>query len=78
MLLAIALIGAGIRLPDKALRLAGLLLLTAAIVKTFGFDALALEGLLRIFSFLFLGIGVIGIALVYGRVLRLEAGGDRR
>jgi hypothetical protein len=73
LLLAIALIGAGIRLPDKALRLAGLLLLTAAIVKTFGFDALALEGLLRIFSFLFLGIGVIGIALVYGRVLRAES-----
>jgi len=73
LLLAIALIGAGIRLPDKALRLAGLLLLTAAIFKTFGFDALALEGLLRIFSFLFLGIGVIGIALVYGRVLRAES-----
>jgi len=73
LLLSIALIGAGIRLPDKALRLAGLLLLTAAIVKTFGFDALALEGLLRIFSFLFLGIGVIGIALVYGRVLRAES-----
>jgi len=73
LLVAIALIGAGIRLPDKALRLAGLLLLTAAIFKVFGLDAMALEGLLRILSFLFLGIAVIGIARAYGPVLRAES-----
>jgi uncharacterized membrane protein len=54
-------------------RLAGLLLLTLVIVKVFGFDAAALEGLLRILSFLGLGTLVV-IGKVYGRVLRAEAG----
>jgi uncharacterized membrane protein len=72
ILLAIALIGAGIRLPDKALRLAGLLLLTIAIVKVFWVDAAALEGLLRILSFFGLGIAAIGIGRAYGPVLRAE------
>ena len=59
-LVAIGLIFAGIRLPDKALRLAGLLLLTATIVKVFLVDASELEGVLRILSFLLLGIALIG------------------
>ena len=71
---SIALLIAGIRLPDKALRLAGLLLLTATIVKVFLVDASELEGILRILSFLGLGIALIGIARLYGPVLRAEAG----
>jgi uncharacterized membrane protein len=72
LLVAIALILAGIRLPDKALRLAGLLLLTATIVKVFLIDAADLEGVLRILSFLVLGIALIGIGRLYGPVLRAE------
>ncbi|HEV7661518.1 MAG TPA: DUF2339 domain-containing protein [Allosphingosinicella sp.] len=72
LVVAIALILAGIRLPDKALRLAGLVLLTATIVKVFLIDASDLEGVLRILSFLVLGIALIGIGRLYGPVLRAE------
>ncbi|HEX8225216.1 MAG TPA: DUF2339 domain-containing protein [Allosphingosinicella sp.] len=72
LLLSIALLRAGIRLPDKALRLAGLGLLTATTIKVFAIDASALEGVLRILSFLVLGIGLIGIGKLYTRVLGAE------
>lgn len=70
--LAIGLLVAGIRLPDKALRLAGLVLLTATIVKVFLVDASELEGIWRILSFLGLGVALIGIGRLYGPVLRAE------
>lgn len=72
LLLSIGLIVAGVRLPDKALRVAGLVLLTATIVKVFLVDASALTGVLRILSFLVLGIALIGIGRLYGRILRVE------
>jgi len=73
---AIGLILAGMRLPDKALRLAGLLLLTATIVKVFLVDASELKGVLRILSFLGLGVALIGIGRLYGPVLRAERDGS--
>jgi uncharacterized membrane protein len=73
LLLSLALMLAGIRLPDKALRVAGLGLLTATIMKVFVVDAAALEGLLRILSFLGLGVALIGIGKLYAAVLRAEA-----
>jgi uncharacterized membrane protein len=73
--LSIGLLLAGIRLPDKALRLAGLALLTATMLKVFLIDAAALTGVLRILSFLGLGIVLIGIGRLYGPILRAEAGG---
>jgi uncharacterized membrane protein len=73
LLLSIALLFAGMKLPDKALRIAGLELLTITILKVFLVDADALDGLLRILSFLGLGIALIGIAKVYSTVLRAEA-----
>jgi uncharacterized membrane protein len=72
LVLSIGLIVAGMRLPDKALRLAGLVLLTATILKVFLVDASELEGVLRILSFLGLGIALIGIGRLYGPVLRAE------
>lgn len=72
LLVSIGLIVAGVRLPDKALRLAGLVLLTATIVKVFLVDAGALTGVLRILSFLVLGIALIGIGRLYGPILRAE------
>jgi uncharacterized membrane protein len=74
LLAAAGLLFAGIRLPDKALRLAGLLLLTATILKVFLVDASALEGVLRILSFLGLGVALIGIGKLYTKVLRAESG----
>jgi uncharacterized membrane protein len=73
-LVAVGLLLAGIRLPDKALRLAGLLLLTATILKVFLLDASELEGLLRILSFLGLGVTLILVGRLYGPVLRAERG----
>ena len=73
LLLSIALLLGGIRLPDKALRLAGLVLLTATTIKVFAVDAGALEGVLRILSFLVLGIALIGIGKLYTKVLDAEA-----
>jgi uncharacterized membrane protein len=75
VLLAIALLLSGVRLPDKALRLAGLVLLTAMTLKAFLLDAAALEGVLRILSFLGLGIALIFIGKLYTKVLNAEAGG---
>ena len=69
---ALALVAAGIRIPDKALRLAGLILLTATILKVFLLDASELRGVLRILSFLGLGIALIGMGKLYGTVLRAE------
>jgi uncharacterized membrane protein len=73
LLLSVALLLAGIRLPDKALRLAGLVLLTATTIKVFWSDAAVLEGVLRILSFLVLGIALIGIGKLYTKVLDAEA-----
>ena len=72
---ALALVAAGIRIPDKALRLAGLILLTATIFKVFLFDAAELRGVLRILSFLALGLALIGMGKLYGTVLRAERKG---
>ncbi len=74
LVLSIGLLVAGMRLPDKALRLAGLGLLTVTIVKVFVFDAGELEGIWRILSFMGLGVALIGIARLYGPILRAEAG----
>lgn len=74
LIVSIGLLVAGIRLPDKALRLAGLALLAATIVKVFLFDAGELEGIWRILSFLGLGVSLIGVGRLYGPVLRAEAG----
>jgi len=78
LLLSAALIVGGIKLKDKAVRLAGLVLLTATVVKVFWSDAAVLEGILRILSFFGLGVGLIGVALLYGPVLRAESGARAR
>jgi uncharacterized membrane protein len=59
----------GIRHQEKLLRVAGLSLLTVVTLKVFLIDAAALTGLLRILSFLGLGIALIGIGWAYGRVM---------
>jgi uncharacterized membrane protein len=72
LLIAVTLLLAGIRGRDKALRLAGLLMLTATISRVFLIDAAALEGVLRILSFLALGAALIWIGRFYPRVLNAE------
>ena len=67
--LALAWLVIGIKNGTKLLRVAGLSLLTVVTLKVFLIDAAALTGLLRIFSFLGLGIALIGIGWAYGRVM---------
>lgn len=69
LLLALAWLALGIRSGARDLRLAGLTLLTAVTLKVFLIDAAALDGLLRILSFLGLGVALIGIGWAYSRFL---------
>ena len=57
----------GIRSDAGWLRVAGLAVLTVTTFKVFLIDASALEGLLRVLSFLGLGAALIGIGWGYGR-----------
>ncbi len=59
----------GIAANRRDLRVAGLALLTAVTFKVFLIDAAALDGVLRILSFLGLGVALIGIGWAYGRFL---------
>lgn len=68
--LALAWLWRGIAAGIADLRLAGLALLTLVTLKVFLVDAAALEGVLRILSFLGLGVALIGIGWAYGRMTR--------
>ncbi len=69
MLLALAWLALGIVNGTRFLRLCGLGLLTLVTLKVFLIDAAALEGILRILSFLGLGIALIAIGWAYGRLM---------
>lgn len=73
LILAIAWLARGIQTTNALLRIAGLLLLTLVTFKVFLIDAAQLEGILRILSFLGLGIALIGIGWIYGKVMRADA-----
>ncbi|GAB5480458.1 MAG: hypothetical protein Pars92KO_02150 [Parasphingorhabdus sp.] len=72
LVLAIAWLARGIQTTNALLRIAGLLLLTLVTFKVFLIDAAQLEGILRILSFLGLGIALIGIGWIYGKVMRAD------
>lgn len=69
LLLALIWLGIGIRVGARDLRVAGLALLTVVTLKVFLIDAAALGGMLRILSFLGLGVALIGIGWVYNSFL---------
>jgi uncharacterized membrane protein len=73
LLLSLGWLGAGIRGEARDLRVAGLVLLTVVTLKVFLIDAAALGGVLRILSFLGLGVALIGLSWVYGRFLARPA-----
>jgi hypothetical protein len=64
---AVALLGSGFPLRDRVLRLSGLALLLGCILKLFLWDLRHLEMLARIFSFLALGLFLLGVSWVYTR-----------
>lgn len=67
--LALVWLWRGISSGQHDLRLAGLGLLTLTTLKVFLVDAAALDGLLRILSFLGLGVALIAIGWAYSRFL---------
>lgn len=71
--LALAWLWRGIAAGRHDLRLAGLGLLTLTTFKVFLVDAAALDGLLRILSFLGLGVALIAIGWAYSRFLARPA-----
>ncbi len=70
LMLSIGWLAIGIKTGLAILRLAGLALLTLVTLKVFLIDAAALVGVLRILSFMGLGVALIGIGWAYGRVMR--------
>jgi uncharacterized membrane protein len=71
--LAIGFLLWGIARQQRDWRIASLALMLAAVAKVFLFDASGLEGLIRIASFVALGLSLIGIGWLYARHL----GADR-
>jgi uncharacterized membrane protein len=69
VLLAIAFLLWGIRTGARDWRIASLVLMLAAVAKVFLLDASFLEGLMRIVSFVALGLSLIGIGWLYSRSL---------
>ena len=67
---ALALFVAGIRLGRQPVRLAGLAVLALVVLKVFVGDMSNLEGLLRIASFVGLGLCLVGIGWLYQRFVR--------
>ncbi len=63
----LALLTFGIRMDSKTARMASLAFIVLAVFKVFLFDAAELEGLFRIFSFLGLGVSLIGLSFFYSK-----------
>ncbi|MDP3898060.1 MAG: DUF2339 domain-containing protein [Mesorhizobium sp.] len=71
--MGVALLVLGVSLKSQPLRIASAGLIALAVVKVFLFDMAELEGVLRAFSFIGLGVVLIGIGLFYQRLLTRAA-----
>lgn len=67
LVLALALLGAGVGMRERALRLAGLGMVVLVVAKVFLVDMSGLDGLWRVLSFLGLGLGLVGLGTFYRR-----------
>lgn len=63
----VMLLAVGFPARERILRLFGLVLLLACIVKVFAYDLRELETLFRILSFIVLGLLLLGVSLIYTR-----------
>lgn len=61
----LGLLSVGIKMVNKTARMASLAFVILAVFKVFLFDAAELEGLYRVFSFLGLGVSLIGLSYFY-------------
>ena len=76
IVLAIAFLLFGRVQDAQSWRIGSLLLMLIAVAKVFLIDAAALEGLIRIASFMALGFSLLGIGWLYARQLGPRNGGD--
>ena len=76
IVLAIAFLLFGRVQDTQSWRIGSLLLMLIAVAKVFLIDAAALEGLIRIASFMALGFSLLGIGWLYARQLGPRNGGD--
>ena len=67
LLFGVALLALGFLRNTAALRHAGMALVCVVVAKVFLIDMAGLQGLLRVFSFLGLGAGLIGLGYAYRR-----------
>ena len=69
IVLAIGFLLWGARAGSRSWRVGSLVLMLAAVLKVFIFDASGLDGLMRVASFIALGLSLIGIGWFYTRQL---------
>lgn len=75
LLFGIALLALGTWRQTRLLRIASLVVMLLAVSKVFLYDAAALTGLLRFFSFFGLGLCLMGLSWFYARFVFRERGG---
>lgn len=73
LVIGVVLLTAGVWLKSQVLRIASAALISIAVLKVFIFDMSELEGVLRALSFIGLGAVLIGIGLLYQRLLTRAA-----
>jgi uncharacterized membrane protein len=76
LLLGGGLLYAGTLKHNKMVRLCSLGIIVLAVGKVFLYDAAELEGLYRVFSFLGLGISLIGVSYFYSRFIVYDKNGE--
>lgn len=80
LLFGVALLFLGALRKSKLLRISSVAVTILTVAKVFLYDASALEGLFRVFSFLGLGLSLIGLSRFYTRFVfgnRDMAGGAK-
>ena len=70
LVLAIALLVAGLKLGRPTVRYAGLAVMILALLKTFGYDLWQLGGLWQIASVMGIGLSLVGVGWLYTRVVK--------
>lgn len=78
MLVGLGLLAFGIVRQNRTARLASLSFMLLTIGKVFLFDAAELEGLYRVFSFLGLGLSLIGLSYFYTRFIGRNGDEERK
>mgnify|MGYP006286900557 CR=1 FL=1 len=73
LLTGLALLAGGIHFDIKGLRMASFAMISLVVLKVFLIDAADLDGLFRIFSFMGLGVSLIGLSFFYTKFIMKSA-----